>query len=405
MGNMNTGSDTELSLSKQRKLQREKDIKKAKKDAIIGNIIWYGIGVIIIASVIALIGYGIYRGINKVTANNEYSAELTDSGFIKDVTAADYIELCDYKNITVPASEIAYADSSVETDIETYLKNNPVLSTTTDKLAVDGDKVNIDYIGTVDGVEFEGENTKGAGSDVTIGSKGLIDTFEDQLIGHKAGDVFDVNVTFPDPYSNDPSLAGKAAVFAVTFNGIYETPELTDEYVAANLSEYASTADEYRAYVKSIKEKDNLMTWIQTYLIDNSNVKSYPKAYYKQVKALRKAEDISYFNSMNQSYYEQYGQYPYSSFENYVQMSEAKYDISLNDTAKPHVKEVLVYQAIAENENLQANEEDYKKSLEEAGYAIDNYDNIRSLYGIGYLMQQDLSKKVIEYVSTLVTVQ
>ncbi len=85
-----------------------------------------------------------------------------------------------------------------------------------------GDKVNIDYVGSVDGVEFSGGNTRGNGADLIIGSHMYIDDFEEQLIGHKAGDEVDVEVTFPEVYKNNPDLAGKDALFKVTINGIYE---------------------------------------------------------------------------------------------------------------------------------------------------------------------------------------
>ena len=85
----------------------------------------------------------------------------------------------------------------------------------------DGDTVNIDYVGTVDGVEFEGGSTDGNGTDLVIGSGDYIDDFEDQLIGSHPGDTVEVQVTFPDDYGNE-ELNGKDAVFTVTVNGIYE---------------------------------------------------------------------------------------------------------------------------------------------------------------------------------------
>lgn len=85
----------------------------------------------------------------------------------------------------------------------------------------DGNKVNIDYVGTVDGEEFDGGNTQGKGTDLTIGSGQYIDDFEDQLIGAHPGDTVTVNVTFPENYGNE-KLNGKDAVFTVTVNGIYE---------------------------------------------------------------------------------------------------------------------------------------------------------------------------------------
>ena len=94
-------------------------------------------------------------------------------------------------------------------------------STETSLTVESGDTVNIDYVGTVDGVEFEGGSTDGLGTDLVIGSGSYIDGFEDQLIGAHPGDTVEVNVTFPEDYGVE-DLNGKAAVFTVTVNGIYE---------------------------------------------------------------------------------------------------------------------------------------------------------------------------------------
>ena len=85
----------------------------------------------------------------------------------------------------------------------------------------DGDTVNIDYVGSIDGIEFDGGNTQGNGTDLTIGSGRYIDDFEEQLIGAHPGDEVEVTVTFPDDYGNE-ELNGKEAVFDVTVNGIYQ---------------------------------------------------------------------------------------------------------------------------------------------------------------------------------------
>ena len=85
----------------------------------------------------------------------------------------------------------------------------------------DGDTVNIDYVGSIDGIEFDGGNTQGNGTDLTIGSGRYIYDFEEQLIGAHPGDEVEVTVTFPDDYGND-ELNGKEAVFDVTVNGIYQ---------------------------------------------------------------------------------------------------------------------------------------------------------------------------------------
>ncbi|MCD7819745.1 MAG: FKBP-type peptidyl-prolyl cis-trans isomerase [Lachnospiraceae bacterium] len=94
-------------------------------------------------------------------------------------------------------------------------------STDTSLTVEDGDTVNIDYVGSIDGVEFDGGSTNGYGTDLTIGSGTYIDDFEEQLIGYHPGDTVDVTVTFPEDYGVE-DLNGQEAVFEVTINGIYE---------------------------------------------------------------------------------------------------------------------------------------------------------------------------------------
>lgn len=97
----------------------------------------------------------------------------------------------------------------------------PSYQTEDDLTVADGDTVNIDYIGYVDGEEFAGGNTNGMGTDLVIGSNSYIDDFEEQLIGAHPGDQVEVRVTFPENY-HEESLAGKEALFLTTVNGIYE---------------------------------------------------------------------------------------------------------------------------------------------------------------------------------------
>ena len=111
------------------------------------------------------------------------------------------------------ATESSSTDNSTD-DSTSY-------STDSSLTVEDGDTVNIDYVGSIDGVEFDGGNTQGNGTELTIGSGRYIDDFEEQLIGAHPGDEVEVTVTFPDDYGND-ELNGKEAVFDVTVNGIYQ---------------------------------------------------------------------------------------------------------------------------------------------------------------------------------------
>ena len=132
----------------------------------------------------------------KVTDNHKFSIATATP----EVTeAADEAEATETPEVTEAASY--NTDSSLEVK--------------------DGDKVNIDYVGKIDDVAFDGGSTDGQGTDLVIGSGSYIDNFEEQLIGAHPGDEVKVTVTFPDDYSAE-DLAGKEAVFDVTVNGIYE---------------------------------------------------------------------------------------------------------------------------------------------------------------------------------------
>lgn len=115
------------------------------------------------------------------------------------------------------------ASSTSETTAESTAEPTeaPSLQTDASLTVEDGDTVNIDYVGTVDGTEFDGGSTGGMGTDLTIGSGLYIDNFEDQLVGSHPGDKVEVTVTFPEDYGKE-DLNGKEAVFDVTVNGIYE---------------------------------------------------------------------------------------------------------------------------------------------------------------------------------------
>ena len=140
-------NNASVSLSKQRKLERAQALKKQKKDAAVGKLIGILVSFVLIAGIIALFGAGIFRMITKVNPDSGYSAQLNADGTIH--------------NITIPYADIAYTDEQINKDIDTLLKNNAELSKDSAVVAKDGDKVNIDYVGTVDGVAFAGGKDSG----------------------------------------------------------------------------------------------------------------------------------------------------------------------------------------------------------------------------------------------------
>ncbi len=112
--------------------------------------------------------------------------------------------------------------SEIESEADTAETFSPVLNTEAGLEVKEGDTVNIDFVGYIDGEAFEGGDTKGNGCDLAIGSGQFIDGFEDGLIGHVVGEEVTLNLVFPESYSLNPDYAGKDVVFEVTINGVYE---------------------------------------------------------------------------------------------------------------------------------------------------------------------------------------
>lgn len=157
-------------------------------------------------------------------------------------------EISDYNGIEAERIVYSVCDHDLENEIERVRNRNSRQIDITDRAVLSGDTVDIDYLGTVDGVPFEGG--KAEKYSLKIGSNSFIPGFEDQLIGHSIGENFDINVKFPEDY-NSEKLAGADAVFNITLNGIKytELPELDDEF-AKDVSEF-DTLDEYKADVKA----------------------------------------------------------------------------------------------------------------------------------------------------------
>ena len=157
------------------------------------------------------------------------------------------VEISEYKGITVDREAVNVTEEDILKEIDLTRERNARMLTVEDRAAADGDTAVIDFEGFVDGVAFEGG--KGENYSLRLGSGSFIPGFEDQVIGHKTGEEFDINVTFPEEYGAE-NLAGKAAVFKIKLREIKvkELPVLDDEFVK-DVSEF-NTVDEYKEDVK-----------------------------------------------------------------------------------------------------------------------------------------------------------
>lgn len=189
------------------------------------------------------------------------SVDIKEIGQGKDlvieakVTLKPEFELSEYKGIKVKEIVHTVTDEDVLADLKTKQERNSRLVTVEDRAVENGDIANIDFEGFTDGVAFAGG--KGENFDLTIGSGQFIPGFEEQIIGKKIGEEFDVNVSFPEEYHAE-ELKGKPAVFKVKVNNIQykELPELDDEF-AKDVSEF-DTLEELKADIKEKLEKKAL---------------------------------------------------------------------------------------------------------------------------------------------------
>ena len=187
-----------------------------------------------------------------VVGEPEVSVEkLEDDGvtMVAVVPVKPEVKISSYKGIKIKEYAYNVNDEEIDAEVNRVLDRNARKVAVEDRAAINGDIVNIDFVGTVDGVKFEGGEAEGF--DLTLGSGQFIPGFEDQVIGMNIGEAKDVNVTFPENYQAE-ALKGKAAVFAVKLNGIQakELPELTDEFIKE-----ATGSETVEAYKEKARER------------------------------------------------------------------------------------------------------------------------------------------------------
>ncbi len=391
-------SENNMTKSQAKRKARQEENKKAKREAKRTKITTNLIIALVIVLFAAGIGSFIYYKMTTTQSSSDYSAYLNEDGTIKDVNPTDYITPIDYKNIVVPQAEIEFTEAEISETIASLLNSNKTASTDATLTAADGDTLNIDYVGTVDGVEFEGGSTDGTGTDLTLGSGSYVDDFEDQLIGSHPGDEVTVEVTFPEDYSSE-DLQGKDAVFEVTVNSIYVLPEFTDEFVAENLSDVAATAEEYKEYLKTSNEASSLQSYLITYINENASADSVNKDHLKYLKGITKYEHESYYNSYNQTMMLYTGTPVYNSFSEYTGMSNAEFEAYLDEQCRTRAAIDMTYQYIFTDAGLTIEDDDYQATVTAMGTTA--FDT----YGKRYIMQMTLQDMVISYLCENVTIQ
>jgi len=331
-------------------------------------------------------GAGTSNAENGTGSRIEFSQSdgINEDGFWEGIVALDYVEIFDYENMEIPSDVHSISDEEVELELERLLFQFP--PRVMDRAVVDGDTVNIDFVGSVDGYEFRGGTAQG--EMVTIGMTPFIDDFLDQLIGHMPGETVNVEVTFPDEYPEE-SLQGEDALFVTTINFIAGEgqSELTDEFVMVNLYDlYGWTnVEELKDGVRSILQKNAVGSFVETYILSEVNVSSIPE------KLIRYQEQSMISNIERQAR---------MSLEDYLQEVEMDMDELLEQSLEGNTemaKRSLVLQAIAEHGEFSISRDDVADYFEEH-FGSRDYSSFEEELGMPYIVQVLLNQLVLEHI-------
>jgi len=323
-----------------------------------------------------------------------YSDGIDDNGYWYGVKALDYVTMFDYKGMTIPSDAHTVTDSDVQSQIDSILTSYATKNQVKDRAVADGDTVNIDYVGSVDGIKFDGGSTGGTGTNVTAGSGQYIGDFLQQLIGHMPGETFDINVTFPDDYS-EASLQGKAAVFNTTINYIeVDTPAvLNDDFVMTNLnSKYGwKTVDDMKTGIRNQIQTSGIDQFIEQYFTTNVTVSSVPDLLVKYQQKFM----VKYYSDMAASYGVDLNTFitSYLGAASVDDLVQANADNNLSQATC-----ALVTQAIAEDAKLSVSDDDMSSYFAEQTGSSD-YSQFQTMYGLPYLKQAVLSQKVLDLIT------
>ena len=307
------------------------------------------------------------------------------------VTVKPEITIENYKGIEANKEDATVTAADVKAELASMQDRNSRVVTVEPRKAKKNDIAVIDFEGFVDGVAFEGG--KGENHELTLGSGQFIPGFEDQIIGHKPGDEFDVNVTFPTEYT--PELAGKDAVFKVVLHElkVKELPELDDEF-AKDVSEHDTLAE----LKKSIKAE-----------LADAKAEEVKRAFESEV--LEKVVDLvegeipevmydTKLDDMVRDYENRLSQQgiPLDTYLQYMGMDREAFKSSMRGNAVKQVKLQLAVDKIAELENITASDDEVEAKLQEMADAYQmEYEQIKKWVNADDVKKDIVGEKTVNF--------
>lgn len=293
--------------------------------------------------------------------------KLEDDGvtMIAIVPVKPEVKISSYKGIKIQEFAYTVKDEEVDEEVARLLDRNARKVEVADRAAQNGDIVNIDFVGTVDGVKFEGGEAEGF--DLTLGSGQFIPGFEDQVVGMNIGESKDVNVTFPENYQAE-ELKGKPAVFAVKLNKIQgkELPELTDEFVKDATG--SATVEEYKAKTKDRLQKqadrrsnDATENSILDAIAANTEVEIPQAMIEREIDGL-----VQKFE-----YQLMYQGLKLQDYLDFLKVTVADFRKNYEEQAAKNVKSQLIISKLIEEEKIEATEEEIEAKIAEQAASVE----------------------------------
>lgn len=271
------------------------------------------------------------------------------------------VKLAAYKGLEVKKQVLEASEEEITAAINSDLKAHSTLNVKADQTIALHDTAKFDFVGTVDGVEFEG----GSATDyeLEIGSGQFIPGFEDQMVGMKKDEVKDINVTFPDNYPAT-ELASKAAVFKVIVHEVKESvlPELNDEFVKSLNIKDVNTVDELKAYKKGeieegkkTSEHDRQVDDLLNQIINNTEI-DMPESIVADIQ-----------KEMKDKYESQAKQYniPFETFLSIMGTTKEAFEENTKASALNQAKFQLVLSEIIKEEKLEPSKEEMEEKAQE----------------------------------------
>ena len=375
--------------------RREEALKKAERNQAIGRVI----GVLILVLVVAIIaGALIFDAAKKAEKELNYSIGLDATGKIKGVKAEQFVELADFNALNMNKTDYYPTAEEEQTYIDAIVESYPDLSDKKNVTVKEKDTVSVDYVGRIDGKEYEGGSTNGMGVRVTLGTLTYPEEFENGIIGHKTGETFDVSVPFAEDFSNE-ELAGKTVVYTITLNGIYETAEFNDEFVKKNFGNSVENAEDFLNKYRMNAAQDKFDEYVKDYAVSESKVKTYPAGYLSKMKKFIKAKDYKQMETTNSTYQNLYGKDAYKDVLDMRKMDKKEYRQEVLKSAKEQADENLIMQALFEKFDLSVTDEDIKEVTSSFGFNEDEYDQAVERFGEPYLYEQAMINVVNNYLA------